>query len=216
MTSTVDRAYLFQEFLATGWKHLPVKNRSIEWARGIFQQKENWLIFDTETTGIDRAEICQICLIDLDGQVLLDTLLKPTRPIPPGATAIHGITDAMVANEKSFTDIYPALVDIFANKQGLAYNAQFDVRILNYSCQLHKLSLLEAVARTEDVMVPYSNYYGEPNPKKNSYKWQKLPSGDHSAKGDCLATLEVLKQMAKEEVLDTPGKAFEVWCSAHR
>jgi hypothetical protein len=27
------------------------------------------------------------------------------------------------------------------------------------------------------------------------YTWQKLPGGDHSALGDCLATLKVIKDM---------------------
>ncbi|NJL65352.1 MAG: hypothetical protein HC903_30705 [Methylacidiphilales bacterium] len=42
----------------------------------------------------------------------------------------------------------------------------------------------------------YSQYVGEWNDYHGNYKWQKLPGGDHSALGDCHATLKIIKQMA--------------------
>ena len=59
------------------------------------QQASAWLlncaILDTETTGLyDDAEIVEISIIDENGGVLLDTLVKPLKPIPAEATAIHG------------------------------------------------------------------------------------------------------------------------------
>jgi DNA polymerase-3 subunit epsilon len=42
----------------------------------------------------------------------------------------------------------------------------------------------------------YSQFVGEPG-KRGGYKYQKLPGGDHSALGDCRATLKVLKDMAR-------------------
>ena len=44
---------------------------------------------DTETTGLDeQSEIVEISLIDSDGTVLLDTLVKPLERIPAGATEV--------------------------------------------------------------------------------------------------------------------------------
>ncbi|MFB6287159.1 MAG: 3'-5' exonuclease, partial [Candidatus Bipolaricaulia bacterium] len=41
------------------------------------------LFLDTETTGIDeRAEICEIAVVAADGTSLVDTLVRPTGPIP--------------------------------------------------------------------------------------------------------------------------------------
>ncbi|MCW3664158.1 3'-5' exonuclease, partial [Burkholderia cenocepacia] len=58
----------------------------------------NFILLDTETTGLDEsAEIVEIAVIDDAGNVLLNTLVKPKHPIPNSATAIHGITNAMVA-----------------------------------------------------------------------------------------------------------------------
>ena len=42
----------------------------------------------------------------------------------------------------------------------------------------------------------YSQYVGEPG-KRGGYRNQKLPGGDHSALGDCRATLAVIETMAR-------------------
>lgn len=51
----------------------------------------------------------------------------------------------------------------------------------------------------------YSEFVGEWNDYFGNNKWQKLPGGDHSAVGDCLATLEVIKYIAK-----TPADAEKI------
>ena len=67
------------------------------------QQAQRWLdatpvFLDTETTGLnDLAEIVEISILDDDGLVLLDTLVRPRRPIPADAIRIHGIRNEMVA-----------------------------------------------------------------------------------------------------------------------
>ena len=96
---------------------------------------DNPLFFDTETTGLDgSAEICDIAIIDAAGQVLLNTLVKPTCPIPPQASAVHGITDADVAEAPTITAIWPELAALLAGARPLvAYNASFDRRMITQS-----------------------------------------------------------------------------------
>lgn len=43
----------------------------------------------------------------------------------------------------------------------------------------------------------YSQWVGEWNDYHGNYKWQKLPGGNHTAYGDCLATLLVIEKMAR-------------------
>jgi hypothetical protein len=52
-------------------------------------------------------------------------------------------------------------------------------------------------------MSNYASFVGEWNDYHGNYKWQRLPGGDHSAIGDCLATLELIKKMAASNYLST-------------
>lgn len=183
------------------------ENSAIEWARKTLASKENWVILDTETTGLDYAEIVQIGIIDLDGQVVLDSLVKPTIPIPPDVTNIHGITDLMVKNASTFPEIYPQIVAALLDKEVLIYNADFDLHILRYCCRLHELKSLKLRKRSDCLMEWYAQFCGDWHDYYQSYRWQPL-GGDHSAVGDCLAALSVLQDMAGAEITDAE-KAFE-------
>ena len=63
----------------------------------------NWLnsdhvIIDTETTGLMASdEIIEITIINMRGEILLNTLVKPSRPIPPEVTKINNITNEMLS-----------------------------------------------------------------------------------------------------------------------
>lgn len=118
--------------------HLLAKNDAINWARRIFlREKDDWVILDTETTGLYDAEIVQISICNLYGKVILDSLVKPTISIPEEVTNIHGITDEMVKDALSFSEIYPQIVELLKDKQVLIYNADFDISILAYCRKLH-------------------------------------------------------------------------------
>ena len=157
------------------------------------------LILDTETTGLHgNAEIVQIGIIDLSGAVLLDTLVKPTRPISRDASAIHGITDAKVADAPTFADLAPQLRELLSGVTVVIYNAAFDERMLEQSAQAHQLTYEVPIFAGEYTcaMEPYSTWCGDWSSYHGSYRWQRLPGGDHSALGDCRACLAVLKRMA--------------------
>lgn len=64
-------------------------------------------IFDLETTGVDPAvdRVVEVAVLKLmpDGRADWFTeRVNPGRPIPPAATAVHGITDADVAGRPRF------------------------------------------------------------------------------------------------------------------
>lgn len=66
------------------------------------------VLLDTETTGVgEDAEIIEIAILDVDGTQLLNTLVRPTQPIPAEATAIHRITDKMVASAPTWPEVAP-------------------------------------------------------------------------------------------------------------
>lgn len=91
-------------------------------------------VIDTETTGMDEtAELVEIGAVILDEDGIYDRfinhLVKPTIPIPPTASAIHHITDAMVADAPLAVDV---LQEYSAFDYYIAHNAAFDMRFLEH------------------------------------------------------------------------------------
>lgn len=103
---------------------------------------ENPLFLDTETTGFgEGSEICEIAVVDLAGQSLINTLVKTNRPIPEEATAIHGITNEMITNAPTFSELFPRLDDILKSRCVLVYNALFDEGIIASTARLSGFAL---------------------------------------------------------------------------
>ncbi|NNM42871.1 MAG: DNA polymerase III subunit epsilon [Chlamydiae bacterium] len=65
------------------------------------------IYYDTETTGIksDKDRIIEIAAYDALNNRSFEKLINPGFPIPPEASAIHHITDEMVADAPSFAQI---------------------------------------------------------------------------------------------------------------
>lgn len=164
-----------------------------EWARGVLVDPKA-VILDTETTGLE-GEIVEISIVSIGGRVLLDTLVKPQKPIPESATAIHGIDNEMVKDAPSFAEVYPKIKWIVTEaSRVIIYNADFDTSILAWDCQRSDLPALEF--KSECAMNWYAAWYGEYSDWFKSFKWKSL-GGNHRALGDCLACLERIRTMAK-------------------
>ena len=65
------------------------------------------IFYDTETTGVSTQNdlIVEIAAFDPEKNLTFEKLINPGSPIPPGATAIHKITDDMVKDKPIFKDI---------------------------------------------------------------------------------------------------------------
>lgn len=166
--------------------------------------RQNWCILDTETTGLGaKAEIVQIAAIDYAGNKLIDSLVKPTVEIEPKAYRVHGISQARVERAKPFDLVLLDVLKAVGDREVVVYNSSFDLRMIHQSLQAHGLHfrLPEKSwftgARVWCVMRAYSQWVGEWDYRRRTHKWQKLPGGDHSAVGDCRATLEVIRRMAE-------------------
>lgn len=158
------------------------------------------VILDSETSGLEDAEIIELAIIDVQGRTLLDTRIKPHRPekileVNGGRSAydIHGIHPDALVDKSTFKDMYPKLKQLLTGKTILVYNEAFDIPLLQGLIESEGLEQIEF--QSDCVMLWYAQWYGEWNNYWGNYKWQPLQGGDHSALGDCKATLECIKEM---------------------
>lgn len=182
-------------------------DRSLEAFKRMIQ-RGNYVVLDTETTGLERGEIVQIAVIDPTGNVLLDTLVKPVGRIPADAYAIHGISDADVASAPSWANVSAMLQQILTGKDVVIYNAVYDRKMMHQSAEAAGLPKVDwkQFARFWCAMEAFAEVFGDYNSYRQSYRWQKLTTAAayydlptlnaHSALGDCLMTLAVCKRMA--------------------
>lgn len=111
------------------------RDAAAEWARTVLEDPA-CVVLDTETTGLhDGARIVEIAILGTDGSTLLDSLVNPGTPIPTEATRIHGITDDMVKDAPSFSDLLLPLTAALHNRKVVIYNRDFDKRRL--AVELH-------------------------------------------------------------------------------
>ena len=181
--------------------------------------KSNYVVIDTETTGLtENAEIIEIAIVNMRGEVLLNTLVKPTQPIPPEVTDINHITDEMVADAPTWTEVYSRVKNIIAGRKWLAWNSSFNARMMVQSCL--KTGFLDgmkpdAVASVIrdiemnhiDAKAIYDQWYGEFDKKRKGFKRQRLTTaaerhgieigGAHRALADCMMVLGVLEKVCE-------------------
>lgn len=162
-----------------------------QWAQQMITSSA--VLLDTETTGLNpEAQIVQLAIIDMAGNVLFDSLLRPTHVIPHDAIAIHGITNRKVEDAPILPDVVERIKLLLTDVPVIIYNARFDIRLLEQS--LKAFAMPTDWLSTLDVHCAMRRY----SLFMDSSKWLKLDSSNHTAVGDCRATLELLRRMARE------------------
>jgi CBS domain-containing protein len=95
------------------------------------------VVLDTETTGLDvaSARLLQISAVRFAAgrpatEQTFDTLINPGVPIPPRSTAVHGITDAMVAGAPAFAAVKPTFDRFVDDTVLVGQSIGFDLAVL--------------------------------------------------------------------------------------
>lgn len=105
------------------------------------------IFYDTETTGIkaDRDRIIELAAFDPILNRTFEKLINPGVPIPPEATAIHHITNEMVANAPSFQVIGQEFIEFCEGDVILIAhnNDQFDLHFLRNEFKRAELPMPE-------------------------------------------------------------------------
>ena len=164
------------------------------------------IVIDTETTGFYPGwdELLQVAVIDGEGRILFDRLIKPSRRKTwPDAQRVHGISPMIVRSCRTFRAYRNELQGIFdAADVIVGYNTEFDLGFLS------EQGILIPDCRHVDVMLDFAPVYGEWSEYYGDYKYQKLttcagyygyqwPGNAHNALEDCRATLYCYRAMQR-------------------
>ncbi len=102
------------------------------------------IFYDTETTGVkpDKDRIIEIAAYDPERKATFQRFVNPGCPIPPDATAIHKITDDMVADAPHYGIVGSEFLEFCSGDVILIAhnNDNFDLHFLRNEFQRHNLS----------------------------------------------------------------------------
>src|SRR5690606_8471860 len=116
--------------------HWPIAVWIRYWAEGRCRMRE--VVLDTETTGIEVREghrIIEIGCVELIDRRLtgrhFHVYINPQREVEEGAFAVHGISDAFLADKPLFGQVADDFMEFISGAQLVIHNAPFDVGFID-------------------------------------------------------------------------------------
>lgn len=175
-------------------------------------------VLDLETTGVDvdKDRIVEVSIfrLDIDGTHETWTRrINPGIPIPPGATAAHGITDADVKDAPSFVQVSKELFLLVDGCDIVGFNSnRFDVPILYFS--FDRVGIVWEWQKVN--LIDVSNIFRikEPRTLTAAVKFYlgKDHEAAHSAEGDVKETFNILlAQLARYEDIPRSFNALALY-----
>ena len=104
--------------------------------RGLVDPYQDYVAFDIETTDLDPAgcEIVELAAVRVRERVIVDRwtqLVRPTVPVSPAASRVHGYGDDDLCDQPSFAAVWPEFRAFVGEDILVAHNGQeFDVPVL--------------------------------------------------------------------------------------
>lgn len=162
---------------------------------------KKYIILDTETTGLSgEDEVIEISAIDMSGNVLINTLVKPRTMISYGAYMTHGISDEALVNERYFDVVWKDIKKVLKNKTILCYNSPFDIGMIQQTLETYDIEAYWL--EHECVMRAYMDYFESSKfiSLKNALMYEGIRAEQqHRALDDCKLTLELIKKVASRD-----------------
>lgn len=179
-----------------------------------------WICLDTETTGVDPAtdRVVEVAAVRMVRGEVIEApwaRVNPGRPIPAEATAIHGITDAMVAQAPTMAELAPGLLAYLhewfqAGAVLVGYNVTFDIELMTASCPgfaevVQGVLVLDA-RPVIGHLAPLGRGRGRQSLGRVAERYGLLPRGDlHSALSDAVLAGDLLMYLRQDMPADLDG-----------
>jgi DNA polymerase-3 subunit epsilon len=173
-----------------------------------------FIAFDLETTGtvpgVDQiVEIGAVRFINGEPEAIYATLIDPLRPIPAGASAVNGISDAMVKGKPLIHSVLPSFAEFCGDDILVAHNAPFDTQFLTADIKKHETVAPQGIV-IDTLSIARKVFPGLPNYKLGTLvQYLKIPStGFHRAEEDASYCGQLFFQMLKR--ISVGGQAPQV------
>jgi DNA polymerase-3 subunit epsilon len=125
------------------------------------------IIFDTETTGLDPQHgdrMVEIGCIEMVNRVAtgrtFHAYFNPGRSMPAEAEAVHGLSDAFLADKPQFTEHAAELIAFLGDCPLVAHNAGFDFGFLNAELTLCGLDIVSRDRMVDTVAIARTRHPG--------------------------------------------------------
>lgn len=161
-----------------------------------------YTVFDTETTGLTPGldEIISIGALRIVNNRLLrqevfEQLINPQRPIPATATAIHGITDAMVHNQPLIESVLPRFHAFVEDTVLVGHNLAFDMSMLRAKEQSAGVCFVNPILDTLLLSALLQPEEEQHSLEAIAQRLGVQAMGRHTALGDAIVTGEIFLRM---------------------
>ena len=157
------------------------------------------VFFDLETTGInitqDRIVEISFLKVHPNGkEEIKSRRINPEMPLPPQATAIHGITDEDVKDCPTFKKVARSLAEQLEGCDLAGFNSsRFDVPMLAEEFLRAGIDFDMSKRKFVDVQIIFHKKEQRTLEAAYAFYCDKKLENAHSAEADALATYEVLK-----------------------
>jgi DNA polymerase-3 subunit epsilon len=174
----------------------------------------------TATTGCDfwsqrSEELLEICILESDGRVLFESLVKPRDSISIGAYQVHRITKRMVKDAPTWNQILPQVSRALGGRRVAPYDAKRQLRLLKQSNALYDVTWSVEEGRVFCVKQLFARFLGKEYAGGLNSTWLGLWRAARNfgivhgkwlrAREDAQITRAVLKQMASHYFVRPPG-----------
>ncbi len=113
----------------------------------------SYIVFDIETTGFSPindgiTEIGAVKVINGSIEGRYSTFVNPEKSIPEKVVELTGITNDMVKNERTISDVLPEFLEFCGDAALVAHNASFDVSFIKEKARRNNIEINPIVVDT--------------------------------------------------------------------